>query len=227
MGQSSPPTSTLYLQDWNHSALKNSVLLLTIGDLHIPLRTHDLPVKFKKLLVPGKIGQIVCTGNVCDRETWEYLRSIAPDVRGVRGDFDEVGSKIVSSPLKQDAKRRSHHPPMHLGQFPSFVSCPSVLSDFSCWIEQKEGSHKRKPIAFIVPSLSFCFFLFRHLWASLDGINPVYDHSNTSLLVLLFLPFSTAHRHLICHLLLHFNMDRSELGSYTVIKLFPWVIPSL
>ncbi|MBW0551259.1 hypothetical protein O181_090974 [Austropuccinia psidii MF-1] len=66
------------------------VLLLTIGDLHIPLRTHDLPIKFKKLLVPGKIGQIVCTGNVCDRETWEYLRSISPDVRGVRGDFDET-----------------------------------------------------------------------------------------------------------------------------------------
>jgi len=66
------------------------VLLLTIGDLHIPIRTHDLPNKFKKLLVPGKIGQIVCTGNVCDRETWEYLRSISNDVRGVRGDFDET-----------------------------------------------------------------------------------------------------------------------------------------
>ncbi|KAH9463357.1 hypothetical protein MJO28_008492 [Puccinia striiformis f. sp. tritici] len=66
------------------------VLLLTIGDLHIPTRTHDLPNKFKKLLVPGKIGQIVCTGNVCDRETWEYLRSISNDVRGVRGDFDET-----------------------------------------------------------------------------------------------------------------------------------------
>lgn len=40
--------------------------------------------------VPGKIQQIVCTGNVCDRETWEYLRSVAPDVRGVRGEYDEV-----------------------------------------------------------------------------------------------------------------------------------------
>jgi predicted phosphodiesterase len=77
------------------------VLLLTIGDLHIPIRTHDLPNKFKKLLVPGKIGQIVCTGNVCDRETWEYLRSISNDVRGVRGDFDEVNTSasiaVISS----------------------------------------------------------------------------------------------------------------------------------
>jgi hypothetical protein len=27
------------------------VLVLVIGDLHIPYRTHDLPAKFKKLLV--------------------------------------------------------------------------------------------------------------------------------------------------------------------------------
>lgn len=40
--------------------------------------------------MPGKIQQIVCTGNVCDRETWEYLRSVAPDVRGVRGEYDDV-----------------------------------------------------------------------------------------------------------------------------------------
>ncbi|KAI0699145.1 Metallo-dependent phosphatase [Cerioporus squamosus] len=51
------------------------VLVLVIGDLHIPHRVHDLPAKFKKLLVPGKIQQILCTGNVCDRETYEYLRT--------------------------------------------------------------------------------------------------------------------------------------------------------
>lgn len=38
----------------------------------------------------GKIQQIICTGNVCDKETHEYLRSIAPDVHVVRGDTDEV-----------------------------------------------------------------------------------------------------------------------------------------
>lgn len=40
--------------------------------------------------MPGKIQQILCTGNVCDKETWEYLRGVAPDVRGVRGEYDEV-----------------------------------------------------------------------------------------------------------------------------------------
>lgn len=67
------------------------VLVLIIGDLHIPHRIHDLPSKFKKLLVPGKIQQILCTGNVCDKETFEYLRSVANDVVVVRGDYDEVG----------------------------------------------------------------------------------------------------------------------------------------
>jgi predicted phosphodiesterase len=66
------------------------VLVLIIGDLHIPHRIHDLPSKFKKLLVPGKIQQILCTGNVCDKETFEYLRSVASDVVVVRGDYDEV-----------------------------------------------------------------------------------------------------------------------------------------
>jgi len=66
------------------------VLVLIIGDLHIPHRTHDLPLKFKKLLVPGKIQQILCTGNVCDKETYDYLRTISPDVHVVKGDYDEV-----------------------------------------------------------------------------------------------------------------------------------------
>ncbi|KAJ6499422.1 Metallo-dependent phosphatase [Mycena sanguinolenta] len=81
------------------------VLVLIIGDLHIPHRIHDLPVKFKKLLVPGKIQQILCTGNVCDKETYEYLRTISPDVNIVKGDYDEASSfpssiTVVHSPIK-------------------------------------------------------------------------------------------------------------------------------
>lgn len=40
--------------------------------------------------VPGKIGQIICTGNVCDKETYDYLRTIAPEIHVVRGEFDDV-----------------------------------------------------------------------------------------------------------------------------------------
>jgi vacuolar protein sorting-associated protein 29 len=98
------------------------VLVLVLGDLHIPLRTNDLPAKFKKLLVrashssqctreltywmgvqvPGKIQQIVCTGNVCDRDTWEYLRGVAPDVRGVRGEYDEVGLRASGTDWERE-----------------------------------------------------------------------------------------------------------------------------
>lgn len=41
------------------------VLVLALGDLHIPHRAPDLPAKFKSMLVPGKIQHIICTGNLC------------------------------------------------------------------------------------------------------------------------------------------------------------------
>ncbi|KAK6924982.1 Pentatricopeptide repeat [Dillenia turbinata] len=41
------------------------VLVLALGDLHIPHRAPDLPAKFKSMLVPGKIQHILCTGNLC------------------------------------------------------------------------------------------------------------------------------------------------------------------
>lgn len=65
------------------------MLVLVIGDLHIPFRAHDLPAKFKKLLVPGKIQQIICTGNVCNTDYLHYLRTIAGDVHVVKGDYDD------------------------------------------------------------------------------------------------------------------------------------------
>ncbi|MXQ84348.1 hypothetical protein E5288_WYG020918 [Bos mutus] len=58
-------------------------------DLHIPHRCNSLPAKFKKLLVPGKIQHILCTGNLCTKESYDYLKTLAGDVHIVRGDFDE------------------------------------------------------------------------------------------------------------------------------------------
>ncbi|GAA6048827.1 hypothetical protein JCM3770_003641 [Rhodotorula araucariae] len=84
------------------------MLVLVLGDLHIPNRAHDLPAKFKKLLVPGKIGQILSTGNITDRETWEYLRSVCPDLRGVRGDWDEPSASLPPSMVVQ-------HGPLRIG----------------------------------------------------------------------------------------------------------------
>lgn len=66
-------------------------LVLVLGDLHIPHRCNSLPARFKKLLVPGKIQHILCTGNLCTKESFDYLKTLASDVHVVRGDFDEVG----------------------------------------------------------------------------------------------------------------------------------------
>jgi vacuolar protein sorting-associated protein 29 len=66
------------------------VLVLCIGDLH-PYRAPDLPQKFKQLLLPGKIHRVLCTGNVCNTEMYDYLRSICGDVTVTQGDFDESG----------------------------------------------------------------------------------------------------------------------------------------
>lgn len=65
------------------------VLVLIIGDLHIPYRSSSVPAKFKKLLVPGKIQHILCTGNLCTKETYDYLKTLTSDVHIVQGDFDE------------------------------------------------------------------------------------------------------------------------------------------
>jgi len=75
-----------------------SRLVLVIGDLHIPDRALDIPAKFKKLLTPGKIGQTLCLGNLTDKPTYEYLRSIAPDLKIVKGKFD---ADAASLPLSQ------------------------------------------------------------------------------------------------------------------------------
>ncbi|KAL5477323.1 hypothetical protein EMCRGX_G024112 [Ephydatia muelleri] len=65
------------------------VLVLVIGDFHMPHRASGLPPQFKKLLVPGKIQHILCTGNLCTKETYDYLKTIAADLHVVKGDFDD------------------------------------------------------------------------------------------------------------------------------------------
>ena len=51
----------------NRERSRIMVLVLCIGDLHIPHRATDLPPKFKQLLVPGKIHYSLCPGNICTK----------------------------------------------------------------------------------------------------------------------------------------------------------------
>lgn len=45
-------------------------------------------MQFKKLLTPGKIGQILCLGNLTSPSVYAFLRQLAPDLQLVKGDFD-------------------------------------------------------------------------------------------------------------------------------------------
>ncbi|KAJ3045496.1 Vacuolar protein sorting-associated protein 29 [Rhizophlyctis rosea] len=87
------------------------MLVLVLGDFHIPHRAIDLPAKFKKLLVPGKIQQILCTGNLCSRELLDYLRTVCPDLVLVRGDMDESSSL----PSTASPSRVITHGPLRIG----------------------------------------------------------------------------------------------------------------
>lgn len=81
------------------------MLILLIGDLHIPSRTPGIPSKLKKLLVPGRITQILCTGNLVDHETSDFLQTVAPDVHFVQGDFDENRGWPLSRVITIDTMR--------------------------------------------------------------------------------------------------------------------------
>ena len=74
------------------------VLVLCIGDMHVPHRATDLPPQFKKLLVPGKIQHVLCTGDLCVKEAYDYLRGLCPNpgnVHVVQGQYDEIGGSGV------------------------------------------------------------------------------------------------------------------------------------
>ena len=71
------------------------MLVLVLGDTHIPERTSAIPSKFRDILVPGKIQHILCTGNITGRETLDFLRNLAGDVHVVRGQCDSTRAQVT------------------------------------------------------------------------------------------------------------------------------------
>jgi vacuolar protein sorting-associated protein 29 len=66
---------------------------LVLGDLHIPYRANDIPAKFRELLQPGKLQHVLCTGNVCNKEALDWIKSLCPkSCHFVRGDCE--GSEL-------------------------------------------------------------------------------------------------------------------------------------
>lgn len=62
--------------------------------------------KFRKLLTPGKIGQIICLGNLTDKETYDFLRQTAPELHLVKGDYDVEAPNLTLSKVVQHGNMR-------------------------------------------------------------------------------------------------------------------------
>eukprot|EP00201_Polytomella_parva_P020142 CAMPEP_0175043350 /NCGR_PEP_ID=MMETSP0052_2-20121109/3127_1 /TAXON_ID=51329 ORGANISM="Polytomella parva, Strain SAG 63-3" /NCGR_SAMPLE_ID=MMETSP0052_2 /ASSEMBLY_ACC=CAM_ASM_000194 /LENGTH=198 /DNA_ID=CAMNT_0016306377 /DNA_START=89 /DNA_END=685 /DNA_ORIENTATION=+ len=68
------------------------VLVLCMGDLHIPHRAAELPLKFRELLKPGKIHSILCCGNVCSSAYLDHLKTLSSELHVVKGDYDDFNA---------------------------------------------------------------------------------------------------------------------------------------
>lgn len=62
--------------------------------------------QFRKLLTPGKIGQIICLGNLKDKETFDFLRQVAPELHIVKGDYDVDTPNLALSKVVQHGNMR-------------------------------------------------------------------------------------------------------------------------
>ena len=77
------------------------VLVLVIGDSHVPHRAPSIPQKFQGLLKPGKIQHVLCTGNVTSQSTYNYLKSLpSGKVHTVLGDMDNIETVTAQDQLK-------------------------------------------------------------------------------------------------------------------------------
>lgn len=65
------------------------MLVLAIGDWHIPNRVPSIHPSFDAILKPGKIQHILCTGNLTNQCIHDYLKCLCADVHVVKGEFDE------------------------------------------------------------------------------------------------------------------------------------------
>jgi len=65
-------------------------LALIVGDFHIPTRALDVPDKFKDLLLPNKVHNVICTGNVGSKETVDWLKGLSNSFYMSKGDYDDL-----------------------------------------------------------------------------------------------------------------------------------------
>jgi vacuolar protein sorting-associated protein 29 len=62
------------------------VLVLVLGDTHIPHRATQIPPQLQRMLVPGKMQHVIGTGNVDP----SVVASLSPNLHLVAGDWDNL-----------------------------------------------------------------------------------------------------------------------------------------
>ena len=67
----------------------NPELVLVVGDMFIPQRSPDITDQFKSILTPNKVQHVLCLGNIGNKESYDWLRSLSNDFHSVKGDFDD------------------------------------------------------------------------------------------------------------------------------------------
>lgn len=86
--------------------------------------------------MPGKIQQIICTGNVCDRETLDYLRTIAGDVHVAKGDWDEVRNDTKSLAMRLSHVLRRTRIFQTLSFFTTHLSASAYSMDIKSFLQE-------------------------------------------------------------------------------------------
>lgn len=99
------------------------MLTLAIGDIYIPDRAFELPLKFRKLLCPNpntiptnnKLSKVLCLGNITNSyDTLKFLYDLSPSFNMVRGEFDN--SHILSQQIASLNGKESQIPTYNIIQ---------------------------------------------------------------------------------------------------------------
>ncbi|KAG8347612.1 Calcineurin like phosphoesterase superfamily domain [Trypanosoma vivax] len=81
------------------------VLIVVVGDLHVPQRAAAIPEAFRQMFAPGRIQLALITGNVGCKDMYDYFCGVAKEVYCSRGEFDDCwcpqsGTTSGSNPLQ-------------------------------------------------------------------------------------------------------------------------------
>ena len=74
-------------------------LVLVVSDMNVPLKKIGIPSQFKNLLIPNKLQHVLALGNIGNKESIDWLKSLSNDFHIVKGDLDEENfpnTKVVN-----------------------------------------------------------------------------------------------------------------------------------